>query len=242
MKINCESCGSTIDIEKDTVCPGCKSPYDKNKEYLEYKEQKKREELLSFRQKETMTNLTEKISNKFDEHAKHSKTAVVVFIVVALVIAVISFNVFKQFNNQRIDMINEIDFSGLENKTKDLFKKKEYTEVPVSLSPQNVDGLEFNVDKYLIAESNKDGFNEIIFHITAHNNSTVSKIVTKATCTVDGVIQRTTITFDYDDFPQAGFIDAKLSSEGYKAFLVSKDATSVDLTLNEKATFHINLK
>ena len=31
MKINCENCGTLIDIEKDSLCPNCKAPYDKNK-------------------------------------------------------------------------------------------------------------------------------------------------------------------------------------------------------------------
>ncbi len=239
MKINCENCGSTIDIEKDTTCPGCKAPYDKNKEYLEYKEQKKREELLSFRQKETMTNLTEKITNKFDDHAKHSKIAVFIVIIIALIIAFTAFSTYQSINEKRVEMVKDIDFSEIENKTRNIFKKKEYTEKEIPVVSDKKDGLTVSVDKYSITEGTKEGTNEIAFHISVQNSSTVSKTVVKFNCTVNNVVQRQTYNRDYDTLP--GFVDAGLIIEGYKSFIIPADATEVDLIV-QGVTLHINLQ
>ena len=38
MKIICEHCGTSIDLDKDKVCPNCKAPFSKNQDYNEYKE------------------------------------------------------------------------------------------------------------------------------------------------------------------------------------------------------------
>ena len=34
----CEHCGTSIDLDKDKVCPNCKAPFSKNQDYNEYKE------------------------------------------------------------------------------------------------------------------------------------------------------------------------------------------------------------
>ena len=34
MKIICEHCGSSINIDKDSKCPNCKAPYKNNKDYI----------------------------------------------------------------------------------------------------------------------------------------------------------------------------------------------------------------
>ena len=33
MKIICEHCGTSIDLDKDKICPNCKAPYSKNQDY-----------------------------------------------------------------------------------------------------------------------------------------------------------------------------------------------------------------
>ena len=40
--INCEHCGSLIDVEKETKCPNCGAPYKNNKQYKEYLNYKKK--------------------------------------------------------------------------------------------------------------------------------------------------------------------------------------------------------
>lgn len=250
MKINCENCGTLIDIEKDSLCPNCKAPYDKNKEFLEYKEQKKREELLSFRQKETVTNLTEKIAQKFDDvsHPKPIKRVVPAFVAIAaIVIIVIAFSTINSVHTEMTETrdnfkMPDFDFSSLENATKDMFKKKEYTEKEVSVGPEISDGIRVTCDKVLTTESNKEGLKEVLFHLVVENLSTVSKIVSRVNCEIDGSVQRTSISFDYDDLPKAGFVDAKQTVDGYKSFLVPIDATEVDLVINEKIRLHVNIQ
>ena len=34
MKIICEHCGSSINIDKNSKCPNCKAPYKNNKDYV----------------------------------------------------------------------------------------------------------------------------------------------------------------------------------------------------------------
>lgn len=240
MKINCESCGSTIDIDKDPVCPGCKAPYDKNKEYLEYKEQLKKEQLLSFRQKQTVTNLAGTVAEKFAKPNPLAKVIPVIAFIIIVVIAVIAFNMVRTHANEGVEMqkIPPIDFSNLENATKSLFKKKEYTEKEVFVDPVSKDKLTVDCDKYAITESNKEGMMEIVFHITVHNSSSVSKVVGNVNCAINDVAQKSTINFDYDEL--SGFVDTGLTIEGYKSFLIPKDTTEVDLVV-EGARLHIKL-
>ena len=241
MRINCESCGSTINIEKDHVCPGCKAPYDKNKEYLEYKEQKKREELLSFRQKETVTNLAGTVAEKFAKPNPMMKIVPIFAFIVIVVIAVIAFNIIRTSANAGIEMkkIPPFDTSEFEKSINGFFKKKEYTEHEVFVDEVTKEKLTVDCDKYAIAESNKEGYNEIVFHITVHNNSTVSKVVGNVNCAINDVAQKTTLNLDYEELH--GFVDAGLTIEGYKSFFIPKDTTEVDLIV-ESAKLHIKLQ
>ena len=45
MKIICEHCGTSIDLDKDKICPNCKAPYSKNQDYNEYKETIKKKKI-----------------------------------------------------------------------------------------------------------------------------------------------------------------------------------------------------
>ena len=85
----------------------------------------------------------------------------------------------------------DFDFSSLENATKDMFKKKEYTEKEVSVGPEISDGIRVTCDKVLTTESNKEGLKEVLFHLVVENLSTVSKIVSRVNCEIDGSVKRT---------------------------------------------------
>ena len=52
MKITCEHCGTTIDVEKEKKCPSCHAPYSDNKEYKKLKDIKDKKVDYDFRERE----------------------------------------------------------------------------------------------------------------------------------------------------------------------------------------------
>ena len=60
MKIICEHCGTSIDLDKDKVCPNCKAPFSKNQDYNEYKENIKKERDINIKSKELDNEIKEK--------------------------------------------------------------------------------------------------------------------------------------------------------------------------------------
>lgn len=150
MKIICEHCGTNIDLDKDKVCPNCKAPYSKNKDYKEYKERLNKEKDTDIRSKELDNELKEKTKDIMDTGLKTFKTTFtiskVMFIIVGImilaimtvvIINVINFN--NDFDNARDDEKNtqelidskNNDFDDQYNKIKEELERqqKEFEEM-----------------------------------------------------------------------------------------------------------------
>ena len=52
MHITCEHCGSTIDLDKDKVCPNCGAPYNNNKEFKSVKEYHQKNKEMNLKERE----------------------------------------------------------------------------------------------------------------------------------------------------------------------------------------------
>ena len=126
MKIICEHCGTSIDLDKDKVCPNCKAPFSKNHDYNEYKENIKKERDINIKSKELDNEIKEKAKDIMDTSLKNFKTSFtignIMFIIVgiftlAIIVTVIIhfINFDNDFNNSRDDInnVNENDLIEL---------------------------------------------------------------------------------------------------------------------------------
>ena len=73
MHITCEHCGSTIDLDKDKVCPNCGAPYNNNKEFKSVKEYHKKNKEMNLKEREMM------LENQKEVHEAAKKVATGVF-------------------------------------------------------------------------------------------------------------------------------------------------------------------
>ena len=89
MKIICEHCGTSIDLDKDKVCPNCKAPFSKNQDYNEYKENIKKERDINIKSKELDNEIKEKANDIMDTTLKTFKTSFnigkIMFIIVSMI-------------------------------------------------------------------------------------------------------------------------------------------------------------
>lgn len=113
MKIICEHCGTNIDLDKDKVCPNCKAPYSRNKDYKEYKERFNKEKDTDLRSKELDNELKEKTKDIIDTGLKTFKSTFtiskIIFAVTGIIILVI----------MTIVIINIVNFNNDYNDTRD---------------------------------------------------------------------------------------------------------------------------
>ena len=116
MKIICEHCGTNIDLDKDKVCPNCKAPYSRNKDYKEYKERLKKEKDTDLRSKELDNELKEKTKDIMDTSLKTFKSTftiskimfAVVGIIILAIMTIVIINIIN-FNNDYNDTRDEIN-------------------------------------------------------------------------------------------------------------------------------------
>lgn len=107
--INCEHCGSLIDVEKETKCPNCGAPYKNNKQYKEY---------LNYKKKKIEIDLeTQKLANDItrDNHENNKikqSGSFIVFLIIFAFIAIFIFSIIEIINKQ-IDNIEENDNSPI---------------------------------------------------------------------------------------------------------------------------------
>ncbi len=136
MKIICEHCGTSIDLDKDKICPNCKAPYSKNQDYNEYKENVKKEKNIDIKSKELDNEIKEKTKDIMDTGLKTFKSTFafgrIMFIVVsifalAIIITVIihMINFDNDFNNSRDDVnnMNEVKNDSTYDKANEQYEK-----------------------------------------------------------------------------------------------------------------------
>lgn len=136
MKIICEHCGTSIDLDKDKICPNCKAPYSKNQDYNEYKENVKKEKNIDIKSKELDNEIKEKTKDIMDTGLKTFKSTFafgrIMFIVVsifalAIIITVIihMINFDNDFNNSRDDVnnMNEVKNDSAYDKANEQYEK-----------------------------------------------------------------------------------------------------------------------
>lgn len=136
MKIICEHCGTSIDLDKDKICPNCKAPYSKNQDYNEYKENAKKEKNIDIKSKELDNEIKEKTKDIMDTGLKTFKSTFafgrIMFIVIslfalAIIITVIihMINFDNDFNNSRDDVnnMNEVKNDSTYDKANEQYEK-----------------------------------------------------------------------------------------------------------------------
>lgn len=136
MKIICEHCGTSIDLDKDKICPNCKAPYSKNQDYNEYKENVKKEKNIDIKSKELDNEIKEKTKDIMDTGLKTFKSTFafgkIMFIVIslfalAIIITVIihMINFDNDFNNSRDDVnnMNEVKNDSAYDKANEQYEK-----------------------------------------------------------------------------------------------------------------------
>ncbi len=105
MKITCEHCGSTIDVENEKKCSNCGAPYSNNKEYKRKKELDEKERETILRSHEIGNEIVEETFKKFKTV---NKVSPVFFIIIFVTIIAIFFIVFRQITNTFNNMSDKI--------------------------------------------------------------------------------------------------------------------------------------
>lgn len=235
MKIICEHCGTNINIESDSICPNCKAPYNNNKEFIKYKEEKEKE-------KKDSMELKNRIIKKFHNT---SKIFIVMYIVFFLVIAagftfiitqiikdnkrstnVINDIIPNETINDKIDDIINENINNIEKET----DKKEESNIEFKYSKVSfVSNLKWNGSSIYKA---KNGYKIALINISIKNDTGKTMYISNndVICSINGVIQENVSFYihDYKELPttiEAGFI-----AEGYVAYEVKKDVKTFDLT------------
>lgn len=113
MKIICEHCGTNIDLDNDKVCPNCKAPYSKNKDFKEYKERLNKEKDTDLRSKELDNEIKEKTKDIMDTSLKTFKSTFTISKIIGVIIGIIMLVIMT------IVIINIINFNDDFNKARD---------------------------------------------------------------------------------------------------------------------------
>ena len=108
--ITCDHCGTAIDVEKNKRCPSCGASYAKNKDYVEYKNELKKDKEITNREREAdiktkeITNdilekQTNMVNNNFDFTKKTFSVILVIFVIIFIAALVFIFLVSKNMFN-----------------------------------------------------------------------------------------------------------------------------------------------
>ena len=143
MNITCEHCGSSIDTNKNKVCPNCKAPYKNNKMYKEHLEHQKKERNLNLESKSLDLEMKKNITKGVKTVGTISLVTFIVPIIIFIVIAIIALSMFFNFKNDDND-VEILDDFYTENKIDD---------VVVNINERADNGIySVTCDQYLINE------------------------------------------------------------------------------------------
>lgn len=224
MKIICEHCGTNINIDKDNICPNCKAPYNKNKEYIKYKEdtEKLKKEAIEY---------GKEIKKGINKYSKVIIIAVVsIFAIGILSFLIISINSAKLFKNI-FDKGSELIDNQLINSKDDNSIDLKYSNVIF------LDKMEWNG---LTISKPSEGNIYVVFNINIKNNGNKDLFIfdDDIVCSINGVQQKNVSIYnrEYEGLPTE--LKSGLSADGYITFEVPNGSTEFDLTFKNK-TIHI---
>lgn len=168
MNITCEHCGSTIDIDKDKVCPNCGAPYSNNKEYKEVKEYHKKEKEIKLKEKETTVESRQLANQVFQSTIKGRKIFGLISGIIMLgIIAFVVFTIFR--HEEKPAVIPEYNGNNIQ-------KEEQTVEVSFNESAQT-ESFDIKCDKvsdykydYFEKKEYKNSDNKVYnFHIVFQN-------------------------------------------------------------------------
>jgi len=237
MNITCEHCGSSIDIEKNKVCPTCKAPYKNNKMYKEYLEHEKKERELNLESKSLDLEMKKNITKGVKVVGKVTMISFIlpfiIFIVIAVACFVIFTNVEDSNNNETLD---------------EFFTENKIDDVVVNIN-ETADNGRYSVtcDQYLInelysysgrEETPDDGFKYVTIHLILNNYNNYDMYFTEdVNLTVDGLAQKSITDFKRDELPF--HISGNLKVEGYYTFQVNEDVKEYNIKVGNDITINI---
>ena len=229
MKIICEYCGSTIDVNKDDKCPNCMASYKDNKMFKERIEDLKKEKELEYEEKklnmENKRMANEQAKRILGAFAKVSIVSKIIFIIPLIMFILIITLAIKQFNNNsnRESTINHLTTTTTKIKEKEVtVHLNEYGEV--TNYKVKVDEI-ISLDKLYGVLSPSENKKFKVFHIIVENKlDKTIRLDQRINCIVDGYVQKETFYYSkYPDLPYS--LDAGLKTEGYVIYEVPKDAS-----------------
>lgn len=223
MKIICEHCGTSIDIEKDKVCANCKAPYNKNKQYIEYINAKNKQDESN---KQMADNIKKGVFGVFKVQMIIVPIIIIVFLTIFISIFVLIFKDIKKSSNFIEDTTKDIFNS-------DFFNKEDNYEIiinDVNFS-NKVDNNPFLTEKKL-----KSGYKYAIFDIEFSNMSNDELFIfyTDFDCIVDGYSQPNVNNYFSNYLPTT--INKNTKVKGNLVFEVPKGSKTFEIRYKNFST------
>ena len=232
MKITCDHCRSTIDIEKDKKCPNCGASYSNNAEYKRIKEADFKRTEYEFREREANLETRQITNDMLRNSAKIGKR--MFFAPLIIFVAVIAFMGFMIYKGNK--MMNKDD------KDVDQAITVNYNEVAsTSKYDFKVDGIKTTETSQIMnfLQDNDENYTYYDFHVIFKNKTDSWNNLSDINCTYtdengneDIKAQRTTGTELF------GFTTEIVTYSGYITCKIPNYAKDVNVKF-EKTTIQI---
>ena len=233
MKIICEHCGSSINIDKDSKCPNCKAPYKNNKDYIKLKKIFEKEKDLDLKNKEANIELKNVVK---DTLIHTNKFAIIVKVISAIIIFLsIGLIIYTTINMHKLNPSN-INKKDNENPITVKFNEE------ATSSKYTIKCDDVKERNELMFKDPKEGYTFYTFHILLENLDKEEIFIfdSEISCIVDGVVQNNVTWFDDIDSHINKVIEPNTKVQGNFTFEVPKDTKTFDLKY-KNTTIHIKI-
>ena len=233
--INCEHCGTLIDVLKDTRCPNCGAPYKNNKQYKEYLLYKQRQMQIDLETKQLSNDITKDVHNT----QKNIIPGIFIFmIVIIFAVAIFMFqlllNFEKDFENIPDDYFDPYEYNNNNN----------YENVNGNFN-ENIITSDFDIKVDKIIKYNEVRFTNdkemyYGFHIVFNNKTDNWKVLNNiALSYINESGSETYISKSIVSTKELDFLATKKQTyEGYLYYKIDNDIKDVYVTF-ENATISI---
>lgn len=245
MHITCEHCGSTINVDKDRVCPGCKAPYNDNKMYKELLLEQERKRQIDLESKNIDLEIKKNFNDEFKGSKKGNKVikifAIVIFIfaitgIICSIISSIKFD--KEMEEDKNNNFNEIFDENNElisvNLNEDADTGKYKIKCDEVLTNELYDN--FYKDKKINPE---DGYKYITVHILLNNYKDDDYyFISEVNLLTNGIANEN--IYDWNRKEIEMLVPANMTKSGYYTFKVKEEEKNYIIRIGNKVEIKIN--
>lgn len=219
MKITCEHCGSTINIESDKVCPSCSAPYHNNTEFKRLKSMHMRDKELNLEMKETI-----------NERVKTFGKKVPFFFIIPTIIFVFAFGmiIFTIVNGIKTQK-ERSEHQNIINQEQAKKDVEVILDEPLSGSSKN---WEIKLDSYIIEKFSDETNKTITFHFIVRSKKNDLEILPEIHCLVDDVSVNEDWFSSVDNGQLPNAVHDDIAVQGYISYKMPADTKDVVISFD----------